>query len=130
MGGMQPLQAFSLPATLEEASFKLTENVFEFIGNYLILALVCVCCVLCVWLLGLLSSHLALFGLTRSGATQVQAPCRTAGHLGCVCRLGVAAAAAPPGGWACGSRHSRRREPLALRVQARRQAVRGQPDCW
>jgi hypothetical protein len=48
MGGMQPLQAFSLPLTLEEASFKLTENVFEFIGNYLILGLVCICCVLCV----------------------------------------------------------------------------------
>jgi hypothetical protein len=45
---MQPLQAFSLPLTLEEASFKLTENVFEFIGNYLILGLVCICCVLCV----------------------------------------------------------------------------------
>ena len=36
-----------MPRSVEDASFKLSENVYEFIGNYLIVALICVCCVLC-----------------------------------------------------------------------------------
>jgi hypothetical protein len=36
-----------VPRTWEDASYKLGENVFEFIGNYLLVALACVCCVLC-----------------------------------------------------------------------------------
>ena len=36
-----------MPRTWEDASYKLGENVFEFIGNYLLVALACVCCVLC-----------------------------------------------------------------------------------
>lgn len=47
MGGMQPLREFSVPRSLEEATYKLSENVYEFIGNYLLVALVCVGCVLC-----------------------------------------------------------------------------------
>lgn len=48
VGGMQPFREFALPKSLEEASYKLSENVYEFIGNYLLVALVCLGCVLCV----------------------------------------------------------------------------------
>jgi hypothetical protein len=47
MGGLKPLREFSLPRSLEEATYKLSENVFEFIGNYLLVGLLCVGCVLC-----------------------------------------------------------------------------------
>ena len=46
-GGRKPQQEFGVPRTWEDASYKLGENVHEFIGNYLHLALACVCCVLC-----------------------------------------------------------------------------------
>lgn len=36
-----------MPRSWEDCSFKLGENVFEFLGNYLLVALACVCCVLC-----------------------------------------------------------------------------------
>ena len=55
MGGLRPAREFSVPRSVEEASFKLSENVFEFIGNYLMVALVCVCCVLCVFWVSLLA---------------------------------------------------------------------------
>jgi hypothetical protein len=54
-----------VPSSIEEASFKLTENVFEFIGNYLILGLVCVCCVLCVHAAGSLADLLSGQQLTH-----------------------------------------------------------------
>ena len=128
MGGMQPLQAFSLPRTLEEASFKLTENVFEFIGNYLILALVCICCVLCVP--SAPAPAVCTFWLTRTSTRQVQAPCGAPRHLGCLCRMGVAAAAAAPCQCARGGRHYSWGNSLALGAQTRRQAVCRQPGCW
>ena len=65
-GGNRPLKSFSVPSSIEEASFKLTENVFEFIGNYLILGLVCVCCVLCVHAAGSLADLLSGQPLTHT----------------------------------------------------------------
>ena len=47
-GGKTPACEFSVPRTWEDASYKLAENVFEFLGNYLLVALACICCVLCV----------------------------------------------------------------------------------
>ena len=41
------MEEFRLPQSQAEAVYKLSENVYEFIGNYLVIGVVCVVCVLC-----------------------------------------------------------------------------------
>lgn len=46
-GGSTPAREFSIPRSKPEVIYKLSENIYEFIGNYLLIALFCVVCVLC-----------------------------------------------------------------------------------
>lgn len=46
-GGSTPVREFSIPKSKPEVIYKLSENIYEFIGNYLLIALLCVVCVLC-----------------------------------------------------------------------------------
>lgn len=83
MGGLTPLAEFSLPRSLAEASYKISENVFEYVGNYLLVALVAVCCVL-------YTRPVALVGLLVTGRawewlrTQAEAQAAAAGGGGAV----------------------------------------------
>lgn len=45
-GGATPAREFGVPRSRPEMVYKLSENIYEFIGNYLVIGLLCVVCVL------------------------------------------------------------------------------------